>query len=326
MLKRHVFAQKEKNMNFVIFNSIQICIVLCFACVTSPLWAQQLSPQPAQNVEVQQEMTPLQVQRAARRSARTAARGGVASIVGRYGTILSQTPAEGGLTAWTVEKNNRRATLYSTPDGNLVFAGVILYAGTDTPPTSGTPVPPAQSPQHAAPSSPALQGTFPGDIPASLRAVDSLAGVKEGKGGVKDTLYIIVDPRCGYCQKTYSELRPYVEKGRVTVKWIPAVALGNAADGVPRAATILEAKDPKVIARVLGNHETILTKPSQATSEALARNLDFLFGAFQQNPAVNDGRAGVPVAFFLDRNTGGANMMTGVSEPEILEYILGPKP
>ncbi|RXF38773.1 hypothetical protein EG864_15845, partial [Enterococcus faecalis] len=104
-------------------------------------------------------------------------------------------------------------------------------------------------------------------------------GVKEGKGGIADTLYIIVDPRCPYCRKAYNITREYVKKG-YTIKWIPTVALGDPANGLPLAATILQSKDKDVVERVLGKHEQIRTQPTKETEEALRTSLAFMFAAF----------------------------------------------
>jgi thiol:disulfide interchange protein DsbG len=170
----------------------------------------------------------------------------------------------------------------------------------------------------------ALEGKYTGPIPEPIQAIDKLAGIKEGSGGAADTLYIIFDPRCPYCRKAYLQTRDYVKKG-YSIKWIPAVALGNPDEGIPLSATILQAKPAEqaaILARVLGNKEPIKTAPTKASEEALARSVAFLFAAFE-----NSGRdqAGVPAGFFLDKRTGKARMLTGVSESVILEDIFGKK-
>lgn len=80
-----------------------------------------------------------------------------------------------------------------------------------------------------------MDGSFKGAVPESMKTVDSLAGVKEGKGGIGDTVYIIIDPRCPYCREAYNLTRAYAAKGH-SIKWIPSAALGNPEDGVPLAA------------------------------------------------------------------------------------------
>lgn len=250
------------------------------------------------------------------------------AIVSRYGTIIDkQLVGIGGLTAWTVEKNGRRVVLYSTPDSEALFTGVLWDA------KSGVNVSdrfrPRTQPAHlgvpeAQPLAPpvravaAMDGEFPGEIPESIATIDGLAGFKEGQGGPADTVYIVFDPRCPYCRAAYRGTRAYVAKG-ATIKWIPAVALGNPQDGIPLAATVLQSDDPEVLARVLGGHEPIQAEPTPETLAHLDTNFDFLLAAFEQN----GGTAGVPAAFFLDHRTGAPRMMTGVSEQMILQDIFG---
>jgi len=246
-----------------------------------------------------------------------------AAVVARYGKIVDRRPVGvGGLTAWTVEKGGRKVVLYTTADTQAIFMGVVWDAMTGRnlsdqfiPRNTDVTVTEQLSVRAAA----AFDGKFTGTIPESMKAVDSLAGVKEGNGGIADTLYIIFDPRCPYCRKAYNNTREYVKRG-YTIKWIPVVALGDPDNGLPLAATILQSKDRNMLDRVLGKHEQIKTQPTKETEEALNTNLAFMFAAFEQN---GGRQAGVPVAFFLDHRTGKPRMTTGVSEMVVLEDIFG---
>jgi len=270
-----------------------------------------------------------------------------AQRVSRYGRIINARPVGlGGLTAWTVEKNGHQVVLFSTPDSAVLFTGVAWNAETGTnisdaflpgvarpvaaAPAAPLPVTPAvvaapaaalMSPVEAANvrEAAAMDGSYKGDIPESMKTVDSLAGVKEGKGSIGDTVYIIIDPRCPFCREAYNLTRAYAAKGH-SIKWIPSAALGNPADGVPLAATILQAKDQKTLERVLGRHEQIRSEPSPQTVEQLSTNLAFLFAAFENN---GKQQAGVPAAFFIDHRTGKPRMMTGLSQAVVLEDIFG---
>lgn len=246
----------------------------------------------------------------------------VAQSVARFGRIIDSRPVGmTGLTAWTVESKGRQITLYTPADGRYIFAGVILDAG-------GRPVPGqtalAQSPSMAAGQSgpAALEGKFTGTIPEPIKNVNALMGVKEGEGNIADTLYIIIDPRCPYSRKAYASTRDYVKRGK-TIKWIPAIALGKPEEGIPLAATLLQAKDPAdALKRVMGG-ETIMTLPQEKTQKGILQNSDFLFSAFKHTPSVNGGRTAVPVGFYVDKRTGQPSMKTGLSELIILEEIFG---
>lgn len=252
-------------------------------------------------------------------------------VMERYGKVIEQRLiGAGGLTAWTLEKNGRRVVLYTTPDVGAIISGVVWDGATGRNLSDQFAVKPASLPvgaaapsqQLASPQQGALVGKYAGAVPESIKTVDSLAGVKEGKGGPADTLYVIFDPRCSYCRGAYNKTRAYVKQG-FSIKWIPAAALGNPDQGIPLAATVLQAapsQQADMLRRVLGNKEEIATVPSKATQESLARNLEFFFAAFQNNRV---DEAGVPVAFFLDKRTGKPRMMTGLSELPVIEAVFG---
>lgn len=264
-----------------------------------------------------------------------------AKRVSRYGQIIgARKVGLGDLTAWTVEKNGHQIVLFSTGDSSVIFTGVAWDATTGQnisdaflpqqgsasgllPPQVAAP-PVSQKPLMSPTEQPvktvsAMDGEYQGEIPTSMKTVDSLAGFKEGDGDIANTVYIVIDPRCPYCRQAYNLSREYVKRGQ-SIKWIPSAALGNPQDGVPLAATILQSPDHSVLDRVLGKHEQIRSTPTPESIEALSTNLEFLFAAFK-----NNGReqAGVPAAFFIDHRTGKAKMLTGVSEAVVLEDIFG---
>jgi hypothetical protein len=158
-----------------------------------------------------------------------------------------------------------------------------------------------------------LEGKFSGAVPESMKVVDALKGVKEGTGKISDTLYVIFDPRCSSCRALYNSSRDYVKKG-ATIKWIPVVALGDPENGEQLAATILQSNDQDAIRRVLGNHEPIKTKPTQATKATLNKNLDFMFDAYEQSGGM---APGVPVAFYVNHRTGKPAMMINITAEDI---------
>lgn len=266
----------------------------------------------------------------------------VAAHLARYGTpVTKQLLPVGGLTLWTViSKNGKPVKLYTTADGKALFSGVIWNLETGQNVTDAIMVPPSgsdpnfadQLPKVVAPAIPksnlvsgpnalpaAFDGKTPTQIPEAIRLVDQLAGYKEGNGGPGDTLYVIIDPRCPYCRRAYLNAREHVKNG-ATIKWIPTAALGRPEQGLPLAATILRYNDPDVLARVLGKHEPIITPPTDFELKQLNNSLEFMFEAFKQN---NEPNPGVPVAFFIDRRSGKARMVMGVSEEVVLDDIFG---
>jgi thiol:disulfide interchange protein DsbG len=252
-------------------------------------------------------------------------------LIQHYGTVVDERAVGvGGLTAWTVEKDGRRVLLYSTADGQALIHGSVWDAATGRNVSDQLVTLAARV--DALPGSPssgltkgALSGLYSGLVPQSIQTIDALSGVREGHGGAADTLYVIFDPRCPYCREAFALTRDYVKHG-ATIKWIPALVLPNPSQGIPLAATVLQAPpqtQEDVLQRVLGNKEEIRSTALPATQAALTRNLEFFFAAFRNSRA---GAAGVPAAFFLDHRSGQPRMITGLSQPAALQSVFGTLP
>lgn len=65
-------------------------------------------------------------------------------------------------------------------------------------------------------------------------ALDRLGSIDVPGAGSKTRIFVFFDPRCPYCHRAFTAL-----DGKVTMTWIPALALGDDADGQSRAAAIL---------------------------------------------------------------------------------------
>jgi hypothetical protein len=167
----------------------------------------------------------------------------------------------------------------------------------------------------------AMEGKWKGGIPDQIKGLETLHGVKEGKGAAVDTVYIIVDPRCSYCRATYNATRAYVARG-YTIKWIPVVVLADPVAGEQLSASLLKMGTPDAVRRILGNKESIRTKPTARQKKALEYNGQY-FDAVFEKAGMSD-QAGVPVAFFLDHRDGRARMVMGVSQDAVLKDIFGP--
>lgn len=259
-----------------------------------------------------------------------------AARVSRYGKILDARPVgAGGLVAWTVEASNGQSVeLYTTADASVVFTGILWDAKTGKnisdaflpkQTASTTAAPAATAAASGEHKVSALEGKYTGAIPESIKTVASLDGIQEGKGDPSNTVYIIFDPRCHYCHDAYALTRKYVKKG-YAIKWIPSLALGDAEGGAPVAASIMQSKSPieqlnRVMTTAYPFNGISVVKPTKATMEALAKNLSFLFAAFENSHT--NGQAGVPVAFYIDHRTGKPTMMPGVSSQVVLNDIFG---
>lgn len=280
--------------------------------------------------------------------------------VARYGKIIGEIPLQTPwLFAWLVERNGYQTTVYITPDGTQIFAGVLLSGDAKNPVQllsqssntsrtepnallASTPVQPVTAEKPSVQTSDedtdsteeaashdgdgpsyAMQGSFQKEVPNVIKLADSLMSVKEGKGEMGDTVYIFVDPRCPYCRKLYNATRELVKNGRATIKWIPVPILQDPIDpkrGNRLVATILQNEDPAFLERVLGRKEDLQSSPAPETLEGLDNSRKFMETLFHYD---NRDRIGVPAALFVDHRDGRAKLRTGVSEPVIFNDIFG---
>lgn len=236
---------------------------------------------------------------------------------------------ENNLTAWLIRApNGRQMTFYTTADGKNIFSGTVWDLATkqninqvfDTTDSVGITGSVGQSVQEVVQTDggSSLLGKYTGEIPEAIKALDSLGGPKIGNGGPGETLYVIIDPRCPYCHQAYDSLKPYMDKG-VTIKWIPTVALGQPEQGLPQANAVLHARTRAELDKIMTDPKAYPRALEGKDGEDLQRNLSFMFQAFEQN----GGQAGVPAAFFVDKNTGQPRMMMGLSEEAVIQAILG---
>lgn len=236
---------------------------------------------------------------------------------------------ENNLTAWLIRApNGRQMTFYTTADGKNIFSGTVWDLATkqninqvfDTNASVGITGSAGQSVQEVVQTDggSSLLGKYTGEIPEAIKALDSLGGPKIGNGGPGETLYVIIDPRCPYCHQAYDSLKPYMNKG-VTIKWIPTVALGQPEQGLPQANAVLHARTRAELDKIMTDPKAYPRALEGKDGEDLQRNLSFMFQAFEQN----GGQAGVPAAFFVDKNTGQPRMMMGLSEEAVIQAILG---
>lgn len=103
--------------------------------------------------------------------------------------------------------------------------------------------------------------------------------VQVGTG--KTTVYDFFDPNCPYCAQSFETELPFVQSGKLTVRFIPVGALTPSSFG--KAAAILESKDPAqaldtdligVLRYDTGGIEGV--QPTPAVRRALDRNLALL--------------------------------------------------
>lgn len=227
----------------------------------------------------------------------------------------------GGLNVWTVERNGTKTVMYTTADNKVIMSGVLWDAATGTN-LSDAYITPEMAQQVAAAPAPAAvasgpKGT-PGKISESIAGIAKLTGVKEGKGAIDKTVYVMFDPRCPYCKALYAATRSYVSKG-ASIKWIPVTVLGRDPQGINMVADILQDPNPVTgLARVEAGAHRPPSSIAPTTVKAVTQNEAYFYAAFQRNPQI--GAAGVPVAFFQTKD-GSPQMVMNLDDPMLLKQI-----
>lgn len=244
--------------------------------------------------------------------------------------------------AWLLEKNGKVLVLYNTPDNKSFIKGTVYdldtkqilsdrhasdalkYASPDfRQRVLGGPMPGAT--QANSVSDEALNVGYMnlkwkgGQIPDALKFIDNLAGVKEGKGQPQDTLYILYDPRCVWCHKTYDGLREYAAKG-YTIKWLPTVALGRSEQALALASAPLQ--DRKMLDESFKKSaKAKKTVPNQKNIKDIDTNLQFLFAYF--NKVIPDQKPSVPLALFLNKTDGKVTHIQGLPDQVVVDVLFG---
>ncbi|KEP68573.1 thiol:disulfide interchange protein DsbG [Thioclava sp. BHET1] len=141
--------------------------------------------------------------------------------------ILKAFEAPNGLIGLAVTMGpQKNAILYATPDGKYMMQGMIFDA-------DGQNLTQIEA-QQVLPQPPGAAENF-----ASLDKTHSFVW---GKASASKEMWILFDPNCIYCHKTYEALKPAVKAGKVKVHVIQAGFLKQ--DSLAKAAAILSAKDP----------------------------------------------------------------------------------
>jgi thiol:disulfide interchange protein DsbG len=129
-----------------------------------------------------------------------------------------------GLTGWVLSNGGKSAVVYTTSSGNYFIEGQIVDKDSNNLTTEYA--------QRYVPK-PDLE-----KLGTALAQDASLVDEGDPKA---PPLYVFADPNCFYCNKFWSDLRPFVSSGQVRVRWVMVSFLKQTSAG--RATAILTAKD-----------------------------------------------------------------------------------
>ena len=150
------------------------------------------------------------------------------------GSVVQGFQAPDGLMGWVVKIQGRYGVVYTTASGDYILSGALIdKAGKNLSEDyldQYAPKPDAKALATALASDPWL--------------------VDEGSSSAP-LMYVYLDSNCSYCNKLWNEIRPYVESGKVHVRWALLSFLKTTSTG--RGAAILAANNR---AAALAENET----------------------------------------------------------------------
>lgn len=209
--------------------------------------------------------------------------------------------------------NNMTST---TPPAQVAAPSAQVAAPTTTEPTVDV----GQSAGYAM-----AVGQYNGDIHPIVGILDKLKGFKyDDSVAPADTVYIVYDPRCPYCEALLNKVNALdLKQKQITIKWLPSLALGVTDEAEKQAALSLRAKSIEDFsASFQADVDVSGVTITQDDKDAMNENMAFLFEASEQTFGKEYPKS-VPAVFFIDKKTGTPNMMYGASDDAVFKQIFG---
>jgi thiol:disulfide interchange protein DsbG len=139
--------------------------------------------------------------------------------------VVGTFPSPGGLTAWAGYLNQEPVALYATPDGKHLIAGMLIDEdGKDV-------------------NQKIIEKIVSG--PMTDRVWGQLQNshwIADGSDKAPRTVYVFTDPNCPYCNKLWSDTRPWVDAGKVQLRHVIVGILTPTSPA--KAAALLADKNP----------------------------------------------------------------------------------
>ncbi|MES2038848.1 MAG: hypothetical protein V4495_13530 [Pseudomonadota bacterium] len=241
---------------------------------------------------------------------------------GKGNNIVKEFRSSSGFKGLVVERNGSKKIFYITANGKFLAAGEVFNSAG----SSVTKIELAEQAgvAQAIPVAPAVGAsevdktiaeqnkmltsireleTVPTEFKNKVFAAaeKSTAWVEEGSGN--NIVYVIFDPICPHCHKTWEMLRPYVQRGLLRVRWIPVISLsGNnmQSPSAQMAAYFLLNRGETDIVEKMFRKTIKSVAPDDRMARSLSQNLLFLRDTrFRGTPLLIYQRGGERNAFIV---------------------------
>lgn len=208
--------------------------------------------------------------------------------------------APSGLDGYIVNAGGQLMTVFVTDDGEHVIVGNLLDAeGNDV---GSKHIQDAESERYA----------------DSWDDLENSHWVSDGSKDAERVVYTFTDANCPFCNKFWQQSQPWVEDDKVEVRHIMVGILRE--DSVPKAASIMQAKDPR---KALTEHNTVFDnggiKPASKVSSDINKKLDENLKVMRKL-----GVSATPVTFYKDAD-GKVAVKQGLPPEQEMPMIMGSK-
>ncbi|MDW3688612.1 thiol:disulfide interchange protein DsbG [Cupriavidus sp. CV2] len=140
-------------------------------------------------------------------------------------TIVGKMASPTGLTAYAGYMDQQPVALYVTPDGKQVIAGT-LFDGNGKDLTRAALEEAVRKPMSE----------------RAWKELEQASWISDGRDNAPRKVYVFTDPNCPYCNKFWSDARPWVDSGKVQLRHIMVGILTPSSAG--KAAALLADKNP----------------------------------------------------------------------------------
>ncbi len=213
----------------------------------------------------------------------------------RGNKLVQEFRSSSGFKGLIVERNNVKKLFYVTANGKFLATGEVYNA-------NGSSLTKAELAEHGIGVAEA-RADLAGSVDKTLNdqgkmltaareletvptefknrifaaAEKSTMWVEEGSGN--NLVYVIFDPICPHCHKTWEVLQPYVQRGLLRVRWIPVILLsGNnmQSPAAQMAAYFLVNRNESGIVEKMFRKTIKSITPDDKMARTLSQNLLFL--------------------------------------------------
>lgn len=215
--------------------------------------------------------------------------------------VIGTFDAPGGLTGYAGMIEQQPLAIYLTADGNQAIVGSMIDAkGVDL----------SQEPLNRLVTKPMTAKIW--------KQLEGSTWIADGAKNAPRIIYTFTDPNCPYCNKLWSDARPWVTAGKVQLRHVMVGILGPTSPG--KAAALLSAKDPQAaLTQHEQQHRSGGVKPLDQTPPTVRAQLDANQALMQQL-----GFSATPTTLYKDAD-GNLKTLQGAPSAEMLSRILGPR-